>query len=270
MSVTVTNQTRLFVSVAAQPGNFGATVFNALFAHYGINAVYLPRTAPGAKELADALRTFQVAGCSVSMPLKSAILPHLDEISEEARQIQSVNTVTNHSGRLTGYNTDYFGCREVLRGAGPLRSLLVYGSGSVVQSVVFAAKNLGIPDIRLCGRNPQRTFERAEGLEIQTHSPGQSGERFDLLINATPSGDDPGDGIRPLLEQCSRLFDLRVRAAETPLEIAAREKGLPTVPGVEMAKFQLQKQFELYVGIFPPVGLLEEVIRQGFLGKPVA
>lgn len=270
MNAPVNNQTRLFLSVAAQPGNFGATVFNALFAHYGVNAVYIPRKAPGAAGLARALRVLEVAGCSVSMPLKTAIIPHLDELSAEAAEIGSVNTILNTSGVLKGYNTDYSGCLEVLRQRS-VNSVLIYGSGSVVNSVVRAAQAAGVSEIRLVARNPARARAKARSLGLSVPVKEEAGaapvKRFDLLINATPSGDAPEDAVRGWLPRCGGLFDLRVRAEASPLETAARGLGLWTVPGVEMAKFQLRRQFEIYAGVLPPVELLDSVIAGSFLRK---
>ncbi len=270
MNPPVNNQTRLFLSVAAQPGNFGATVFNALFAHYGVNAVYIPRKAPGAGVLARTLRTLDVAGCSVSMPLKSAIIPHLDELSPEAEEIRSVNTILNTAGVLKGFNTDYSGCLEVLRQR-PVHSVLIYGSGSVVNSVVRAAQAAGVSEIRIGARNLARAKAKARLLGVPAlagrEARRKSLERVELLINATPSGDAPEDVIREWLPCCGGLFDLRVRAEASPLETSARQLGLWTVPGVEMAKFQLQRQFEIYAGILPPVELLNSVIAGSFLQR---
>lgn len=270
MNPPVNNQTRLFLSVAAQPGNFGATVFNALFAHYGVNAVYIPRKAPGAAVLARALRTLEVAGCSVSMPLKGAIIPHLDDLSPEAGEIRSVNTILNTAGVLKGYNTDYSGCLEVLRER-PVHSVLIYGSGSVVNSVVRAAQAAGVSEVWIGARNPARARAKARllGVPVLGGKEGRrkSPERFELLINATPSGDAPEDKVREWLPHCCGLFDLRVRADASPLEMAAQQLGLWTVPGVEMAKFQLQRQFEIYAGILPPVEFLNALIAGSFLRR---
>ena len=268
MNRSVNNQTRLYISVAAQPGNFGASIFNALFDHYAINAVYVPRTAPSAKLLTSAIRSLGVAGCSVSMPLKSSVIRHLDALSCESRATGSVNTIVNTDGVLTGHNTDFQGCLAVLA-RHPVPSVLVYGSGSVVNSVVFALREAGVREIWLAGRSPERVRTKARSLRIRTlDEAGRSSISVGLLVNATPSGDDVGDDIRTLLPLCASLFDLRVRPDPSPLERAAAELGLQTIPGVEMAKFQLQKQMELYTGICPPIELLEALIEKKYSRTP--
>jgi shikimate dehydrogenase len=266
MAVLVNNQTQVFLSVAAQPGNFGATVFNALFAHYGINAVYIPRKAPPPACFVRSLRTLGVAGCSVSMPLKSTVVRLLDCLSEDARSLNSVNTIVQNRGVLTGHNTDWQGCFEVLR-TRTIGSLLVFGTGSVVNSVVHAARALGVGRISLTGRSPRRVHSKARELGVAVWKGGEGGPaaHMDLIVNATPSGDDPGDAIRAILPHCGGLFDLRVRAVASPLGQEAHKHGLWTLPGVEMAKFQLQKQMELYTGILPPAELLDRLIQSGFL-----
>jgi len=271
MTVSINRQTLLFLSVASQPGNFGATIFNALFAHYGINAVYIPRTAPAPSSFVRSLRTLGVSGCSVSMPLKSKVVPLLDSLSEDARALNSVNTIVqSRGGLLAGHNTDWQGCAEVLRTCA-IGSLLVFGTGSVVHSVVHAARTVGVGQILLTGRNSRRVHSKAKELGVGAwtgvkHSPAS----FDLLVNATPSGDEPGDPVRALLPVCRGLFDLRVRAAPSSLEQEAQKHGLWTIPGVAMAKVQLQKQMQLYTGILPPLDLLDSLIQSGFLAVPPA
>ncbi len=48
--MSIYKDTRIFISVAASPGNFGAIIYNALFREIGINAVYLPWQANTAAE----------------------------------------------------------------------------------------------------------------------------------------------------------------------------------------------------------------------------
>ena len=65
------------------------------------------------EQLFAAVKDSGFAGVNVTFPFKQAILPLLDEVSADARQIGAVNTVTfSASGRATGYNTDRSGFRR--------------------------------------------------------------------------------------------------------------------------------------------------------------
>lgn len=59
--------------------------------------------------LLKAMRAIGFAGFNVTFPYKQVIVPLLDELSEEARAMDAVNTVVNRDGRLVGHNTDSFG-----------------------------------------------------------------------------------------------------------------------------------------------------------------
>ena len=50
-----------------------------------------------------------IGGLNVTIPYKLAVMPHCDELSEEAAAIGSVNTLVKRGGRLYGYNTDAYG-----------------------------------------------------------------------------------------------------------------------------------------------------------------
>ena len=66
------------------------------------------------EELSDFLKKREFRAINVTIPYKQSVIPFLDEVDELARQIGAVNTVVNRSGRLYGYNTDFFGMRALL------------------------------------------------------------------------------------------------------------------------------------------------------------
>ena len=79
-------------------------MYNYCFDKYGLNCAYLAFDVD-MDHVADAvaaLRTFHVMGCNVTMPLKNAVIPYLDEVSPASRAIGSVNTIVNKDGKLYG------------------------------------------------------------------------------------------------------------------------------------------------------------------------
>ena len=107
----INNKTSLFLSCSSSPGNFGATLYNYFFEKYNINSIYLPRHCERPDEMVDSIKTLNCLGCSVSMPLKNQVIPFLDELSDDARISQSVNTIVNMNGITTGHNTDIYGVK---------------------------------------------------------------------------------------------------------------------------------------------------------------
>jgi shikimate dehydrogenase len=65
--------------------------------------------------LLDAAQRTGFTGLNITYPFKQAILPLLDELSDEARGIGAVNTVVLKDGKRVGHNTDCLGFAEGLR-----------------------------------------------------------------------------------------------------------------------------------------------------------
>ncbi len=249
------NQTKLFLSASSKPGNFGATVFTELFKKHKINAVYMPRVAKDAKELVVAIRALAVSGCAISSPLKSEIIPYLDSLDAVAKETNSVNTIVNREGKLQGFNTDLYGVQMALKDV-KMKSALVYGSGSVVNSVIGALKNLGFTDISVMARRKEEAEKIAARYRVKSGL-----NSFELLINATPASLDTAN--RALFELCPKakaVFDLVVSPQDTPLILEAKSLNLQTISGIQMSKWQLQKQFELYTGIQSGISEIDSII----------
>jgi shikimate dehydrogenase len=81
------------------------------------------------------------AGLSLTMPLKRAVIPLLDEISETASAVEAVNTVVfTEDGRRLGDNTDVPGMVAALRERGieQVDSAAILGAGATASSALAA------------------------------------------------------------------------------------------------------------------------------------
>ncbi|KAJ0425643.1 hypothetical protein BJY00DRAFT_308376 [Aspergillus carlsbadensis] len=143
-------------------------------------------------------------GLAVSLPYKSAILPFLDEISPDAREINAVNTVvikrqyepdgTEVTVRK-GYNTDYIGVRHcVQKHLSPANAIrdgttaLVIGAGGMARAAIYACYELGVR--RICIYN--RTVENAEGLAQYYHEwAARKSEQVTFSLEVIRSASDP-------------------------------------------------------------------------------
>lgn len=250
----ITQDTKLYISCSSRPGNFGATVYNFLFDKYKINALYLPRFCVNPRELISAIKLLNCSGCSISMPLKNSILPYLDSLSSSAEFTGSVNTIVNDDGKLVGHNTDISGVKNVLR-LHSIESAVIYGSGSVVDSISVALRSLNINKVSIYSRN----FNEAR-LKAKKHNLSliedihKIPDEFDILINATPVDFD--SSIEELYRRSKSVFDLSVQPCKSHLMRLCDVNGKLGIGGIEMAKFQLQFQFALYTGVKPT---LEEI-----------
>lgn len=257
----INKETKLFISAAQSPGNFGATIYNKLFNIYNINAVYLPRKIINEKKLIGAIKTLDIKGCSVTMPLKSKVVKHLNKLDEIAKKTGSVNTIVNNDGILCGYNADYYGALDVILSLCP-QSVLIYGAGSVTNSVILALQDSSCKNISIIARRATKAKELSEKFNIECIDKVQSvNQRFDLLINATPASIENDHELFLLLPYVDAVFDLVVSPTRTELIIRAQNKGLKTIEGIEMSKRQLKKQFEIYTGIKCEIDIIDDIVN---------
>ncbi|UXS98223.1 shikimate dehydrogenase [Agrobacterium tumefaciens] len=216
-------------------------------------------------DLLNELESRGFAGTNITHPFKQAVLPHLHELSDDARMLGAVNTVVFKDGRRIGHNTDWYGFYEsFMRGlpdAKRDRALLV-GAGGAGVAVAHAALKLGITHLDICDRD----FSRAEHLAAELNARFGEGHAFavkdpadslpfaDGLIHATPMGmpAHPGMPIKAdLLEQRHWVADIVYMPLVTELLATAAQKGCRTLPGGGMTVFQAVGAFRLFCGREP-------------------
>src|SRR3954465_2040219 len=114
-----------------------------------------------------AARLMGFAGLNITYPYKQAILPLLDELSEDARTIGAVNTVVRKGDRLHGYNTDgagwAWGFQRALPNAKVGRVGLL-GAGGAGPAVAYAALQFGVDELLVVDKEPARAEELARRL----------------------------------------------------------------------------------------------------------
>ncbi len=256
----IDKETKLFISASGTPGNFGATVYNQLFNKFNINAVYLPRKITDEKKLIEAIKTLNIKGCSVTMPLKSKVIGYLDKVDEIVEKTQSVNTIVNDNGILYGYNTDYYGAFEIISFL-KLQNVLIYGAGSVTRSVIVVLQDLLCKDIIIVARKTDKAKEVSEKFGVNYSRIKDVDKRFDLLINTTPASIEKEHEMYSLLPYVDTVFDLVVSPIKTELIIKAKKMGRETIEGIEMSKSQLKKQFEIYTGIKCDMRIINSIVN---------
>ncbi len=237
--------------------------------HHGLRLHYqlidLDRT-PGARhELGTLLRAARImgfAGLNVTFPCKQAVVPLLDELSEEAAAIGAVNTVVIHDGRLVGHNTDgsgwAWGFARALPGA-DVSCIVVLGAGGAGSAIAHAALRLGAAQLRIVDVDRARSQALATALaarhgpRVQAHaSVAAALDGATGLVHATPTGmaHTPGLPLDPaLLKPSMWVCDVVYVPLRTALLDAARARGCATVDGGTMAVGQAARAFELFTGL---------------------
>ena len=199
------------------------------------------------------------AGLSLTMPLKRAAVPLLDEVSPLVQATGTANTVTRRGGRLLGENTDVDGMVQALREAGVhhVESVCVLGAGATAATALAAVHRLGCTTATAVARDPGRTGELGRAAErlgialcIGSWDAAPRHLEAGLVVSALPPG--AADRLAPLWPAAAdTLLDVVYRPWPTPIARAAREAGTTVVGGLPMLVHQAARQVELQTGHTP-------------------
>ncbi|MER5640401.1 shikimate dehydrogenase [Kitasatospora sp. NPDC002227] len=197
------------------------------------------------------------AGLSLTMPLKRAIMPLLDEISATAVSVDAVNTVVRGAdGCLRGDNTDVPGLVNALRerGIGQVEAASVLGAGATASSAVAALAQICSGEVTVYVRSPERAAEMRAlgeklGLAVQA-APWERGAEAltaPLTISTTPAGatDAFAAGVP---DAPGALFDVLYHPWPTALVAACAERGATVLGGLDLLVHQAVLQFEQFTG----------------------
>jgi shikimate dehydrogenase len=217
--------------------------------------------------LPDFVRTVRdtLAGFNVTIPYKTGIMQYLDGLSEEAEKIGAVNTVHVHGGRLTGYNTDYFGFGYMLRKAGISikgKTCCILGSGGAARAVAVFLKDAGAGNITIVSRDENRAREMFPGF----HTAGYAGLKGDVLVNTTPVGMSPDISGCPAdatsVAAFRAVLDIVYNPKQTALLRTAGEFGLKTAGGMDMLVAQAVRSQEIWRGISIDPAVIDKIAEE--------
>lgn len=262
------------------------SMHNAAFDFYQLPYHYHAFDIPP-EQLEEALRGFKllgIKGFNVTVPHKERIMPFLDEISEEAKQIGAVNTVINKEGKLCGYNTDGEGyvhslLKEINLDISQTKILLLGAGGAAKGIAIFLLKH-GCRSIFITNRTSARAMQLIEqlkayamSLEIQVEFnqiPWEEAKNTcvnaDLMINTTsvglwPNVEDSPVSLEGLDLNNKVVSDIIYNPLETTILRQAKVAGAQIHTGVGMFVYQGALAFKLFTELDPPV----EVMRQAVL-----
>ncbi|MBR0202135.1 MAG: shikimate dehydrogenase [Bacteroidaceae bacterium] len=248
--------------------SFSRAFFNDKFAREGIDAEYLNFDLSDISELPQLLAEHpNLCGLNVTIPYKQAVIPYLDELSDEARAIGAVNVIkvlpptaavlpptggVREGPYLKGFNSDVIGFTESIR---PLlephhKKALVLGTGGASKAVCAGLDKLGI-EWRYVSRS-------GAGERLFTYSdltPEIIAE-YTVIVNCTPLG------MYPRIDSCPEipyralsprhlLFDLVYNPEITLFMRNGRRQGAKVKNGLEMLHLQALASWEFWTGEAP-------------------
>jgi len=193
----------------------------------------------------------ELSGFNVTIPYKVAVLPFLDNLSQEAASIGAVNCVkinrTPSGISLTGHNTDTCGFRKsLLPFLKPFhQKALVLGSGGAAKAVCYSLHEMGI-QYTMVSRSKKENIQ----LLYNELTNEVIAENL-VIINTTPAGMYPNVEYYPeipykLLGNKHVLFDLIYNPAETLFMKRGRDAGATVLNGLQMLELQAEKSWEIW------------------------
>lgn len=245
-------------------------IHNAAFAERGLDWLYvaLPVGAGHGADAVEAMKTLHLAGLSVTMPHKAAVLGAVDRVTEEAAVLGAANCLAWEGDRVVAHNTDGPGFLDSLRAVGfePAgRSAVVLGAGGAARAVVHALGRAGAGSVRIVNRTLDRAVDAAALAPTASVGSPEDAAEADLVVNATPVGmGRPGGdaAARPLpagvLSSGQTVVDLVYDPVRTALLAEAAAVGAVCVDGVGMLVHQAAHAFGHWTGLEAPV----EVMRR--------
>ncbi|MFJ9323069.1 shikimate dehydrogenase [Streptomyces globisporus] len=200
------------------------------------------------------------AGLSLTMPLKRAIIPLLDEVSATVASVEAVNTVVfTEDGRRVGDNTDIPGMVAALRerGVDKVESAAVLGAGATASSALAALAVVCAGPVTAYVRSPERAAEMRGwgerlGVDVRTADWADAAAALSapLVIATTPAGaTDAFTGSVPAAPGI--LFDVLYEPWPTRLAAAWSAHGGAVVGGLDLLVHQALLQVEQMTGRIP-------------------
>ena len=196
---------------------------------------------------------------NVTIPYKEQIIPYLYSIDEHAKMIGAVNTVVNRGGKLYGYNTDFYGMRELARHAGVVltgKKVVILGTGGTAKTAFAVASASGAREIL-------RVSRVAKDGAVDYATLYSCHADAEIIINTTPVGMYPNAFSKPV-ELCrfpslSGVLDAVYNPLRTPLICEARRLGIPAEGGLYMLVAQAVRASEIFTDKSYPAGEIERV-----------
>jgi shikimate dehydrogenase len=192
----------------------------------------------------------QLKGLNVTIPYKESVLPFLDVLSEDARNIKAVNTIClcTKTGRLAkvGHNTDVTGFRKSLKENIEMKPerAIVLGTGGASKAVVYVLEEMGIGVTRVSSSEKEGAISYKEvNKRLIEHS--------QLIVNTTPLGMYPNNRTFPDIPYNAitpehLLFDLVYNPRVTAFMKKGKERAACAVSGFDMLRYQAEAAWEIW------------------------
>ena len=240
---------------------------NYWFKKNNINAVYDKKQIEehNIKEIISEMRNGKIDGINITVPFKQLIIPFVDELSSEAEESQSVNTIFKENNKVLGHNTDISGFELAIRKKGyniKDKKVFILGAGGVVPSIILALRKMGAAKIILSNRTQSKAEKIKKTFsDLEIVNWGEIPE-FNMIINATSLGLNKDDEIKlnyADIGQNKLFYDVIYNPSQTKFLLNAKKFGNQIENGKMMFIYQAHQSFAIWHKVMPKID--EETIR---------
>jgi shikimate dehydrogenase len=226
--------------------SFSKTFFENFFKENDINASFQNFELESIDEVKHILNQ-NLKGCCVTIPYKEKIIPFLDDLSVEAKDIGAVNVIQFDGNKTIGHNSDAFGFQQSIKPflTNKHERAIILGTGGASKAVAFVLNKIGI-DVNFVCRNPYRNkeFSFAEVNQNMINA-------CKLIVNCTPVGTFPNVNEKieipyQFLSMDHLVVDLIYNPEKTQFLKVAESEGATILNGYSMLKHQALKAWEIW------------------------
>ena len=226
-----------------------------------INAVYDKEKLnnENLQDLISKIKCKKIFGANITVPFKREIIPHLDKLSSEAHETQSVNTIYLNNDKVVGHNTDIHGFEGAMRSikydvVG--KEIFILGAGGVVPSIIFALKKMKASKITLSNRSKSKAQDLKNLFKNIIVIDWGEIPNFDMIINATSLGLNQNEKINLDFSKIGKnkfFYDVIYNPNETNFLKTAKSLGNKTENGKKMFIYQALEAFKIWHGVEPEI-----------------
>ncbi|PAB58448.1 shikimate dehydrogenase [Anaeromicrobium sediminis] len=249
MNHRIKGSTKLY-AVIGDPINHSLSpeLHNTLFDYEEKDSAYIPLKIRY-EELGANIHTLRnnLYGFNITKPHKQNIIKYLDQMDENSKVYNAVNTVKVESGKLMGYNTDGYGFSKSIEHLDlEEKKVLLLGAGGAASVVLYELLKKGAC-VHVKNRSRNKAEDMVENIikfssNKDIHICDEINDSYYMIVNSTPLGMGEYKGVMPIdeihLENVKVAYDLIYNPYHTEFLKRAKEKGAQVINGFEMLFYQ--------------------------------
>ncbi|MBR4890973.1 MAG: shikimate dehydrogenase [Clostridia bacterium] len=209
----------------------------------------------------EGLKALGGRGFNITAPYKIKVLDYLDEVSSDAKIINSVNTIVNKNGAWHGYNTDGDGyCESLILEGEEIsgKNIVIMGAGGSARSISYKLAKNNANSISMISRNIEKVHVIGDMIEKYTGTSFfdvlDKTKKYDIVINTTPVGmhsleNENPCGFMEIINENTVCSDVIYNPNKTLFLKESEEKGAKIHNGLGMLIMQGILAFEHFFDI---------------------